>query len=128
MDTNEEHLRKQEEAVALRYRQDCKLIEDKQDAIKEQQRIFQDIEESLLASVRQTDRLLQEHTNTSDAGNYHLITEFQSSLFSSYGDASRSITQHQEDLIVEGRKLSRERDERDKEFQEELRKHGDNED
>jgi len=109
-----------EEVLTDRYLKDCRAIEDKQDDINTQKRIFQELDEAMLGTTVRMHELMESYANSNNKETYHFIVASQNELFFSHASASQSITELQDELSFEKRKLEDEREDMDKKYKKEL--------
>lgn len=116
MDGRQKEIIREEESRTHDYLTECRHIEDKQDSLKKQRSMLQEIEEQLIQSTSKAYEYYEGYAHSNDLRLYQIMNTSQSMLYAVQAKTKQQFSGYQEELAAEERKLSLEREELDKQY------------
>jgi len=122
MSSTDDRRHKLVEACVNQFKKDMMRIEDKQDDVKKQSRILEEIDEQIMIDAMQAQKYFDDYASSDNPRLYQIMIACQNQINFSLYETKQHLAQWQEDLVNEKRKLSREHEERERKYKEELHK------
>ncbi len=121
MDSNRDALYRQEELCVRRYHKGCRDIEDKQDHIRKEKRLLEEIEEQIHADAEQTYQCYNDYAHSNDRDLYQAMASAQNRIVFARNYTYQAFAEQQDELAKTERRLAREREDLDRKYKEEMR-------
>lgn len=121
LDNQEDKKRRKEESCTHDHLANCKRIEEKQDNIKKQRAVLQEVEEQIAQSTSRAYDYYQSYAYSNDLRLYQIMNTNQSLIYSAHTESQKKFSGFQEELAAQERKLTLEREEREKQYKKDIR-------